>query len=126
MDVGLNVAGVKSRQRRLWYQIKMVHDGETVRDSKPGRRLGIGNDVDVPMFREKFLEGTQAMSEFVIVAKPTFNIAVNGHGVTVANAHFLNGPLALQSPDRVVAVYPKVNNIDGFIVFHKNNSKKKT
>ena len=63
--------------------------------------------------RKEALERTQAETKLVVVAEPALDIAVQADRVAMGGAEFVGCALALQSPGGVVAIDPKVDDVDG-------------
>ena len=123
VDVGLDVARIKRRQRMGGNQVLVVDDGEPLRRAQPRRGLPIGHHIHMPMVREEALQRTQVAAQFVVVPKPAFHIGVNRHGTTVVQTQFVTCLLALQAPGGVLAVHPQINDVYSAVFFLSHSTK---
>ena len=91
----------------------MVHHGEPLGALQPGRRLPVGDDVDVTVVWKEALQRAQAVAQLVVVAKAAFDIAKGRNRHAAGVAEILQSLSPLGPPARVLTVYPEVNNVDG-------------
>lgn len=77
------------------------------------------------MGREKLIQGSQAVAQFVVVTKAPFHIAKSCHGAVAVVAQLVGCLLTLETPLAVLAIDPEVHDVDGRSVLHAVYFKEK-
>lgn|GEM_PF-4396489 len=118
VHIGLDMGRVEGRQRRRRDQVAVVDEGQPPAGAQPGRRLGVGHDIDLAVLGKVALERAQAVAQLIVVAEAALDIAIGGQAALALGRLPGGGSAALAAPSRVIAVDPQVDDVDSGVLGH--------